>query len=70
MAGGKKKKKKAEIHYFCSCGRRLAAVFMLADNLDIGWQDRELQMHNVVQTLCTYSPLPGKHVILYFPWCH
>lgn len=61
---------KVEIHYFCSCRRHLAAVFILADNLDIRWQDRELQMHNIVQTLCTYRPFPGKHVILYFPWCH
>lgn len=62
--------KKVEIHYFCSCRRHSAAVFILADNLDIRWQDRELQMHNIVQTLCTYSTFSGKHVILYFPWCH
>lgn len=62
--------RKVEICYFCSCRRHLAAVFILADNLDIRWQDRELQMYNIVQTLCTYSPFPGNHVILYFPWFH
>lgn len=62
--------KSKRLGIFCSCRRHLAAVFTLAHNLAIRWLGKELKMYNIVPTLCTYSPFPWKHVILYFPWCY